>query len=725
MSKPLIAIDMPGVGERLLSRDQALAAAFSWYQTGQMAEAELACRQVLASNPGDADGLRLLATIQIQKGQAKAAIVTLTGSMAETGAVQLADHPQLQMLLARAYREVGDGDLALDILRRLAKQFPDQSEVHSQLGVAQHLLGDLAGARDAYSAAAALDPNSASLKANLAAVLLQLGDAAGAAAHASSALGLDPAVPGAKKVLGCAKANLGQPEVALAALGDAVKSHPEPDAWYQLGVVLDELGQWDGSLDAHRSALKLQPGFGPALSEALFMARRLCRWDDSHRDELGFEQALDAGSKGLKPFSYLSQNDHPRRQQRCASLWAEQIRANAGFATGPLPVTPWRARQAGADQALTVGFVSSGFHRHPTACLTAEFFELLDREKIRPVAFSTGPDDRSELRQRIVHAMDGFHHLQGHSFADIGQRIGQEQVDILVDLRGYGGGAVTEVMVSRPAPVQVNWLAYPGTLGSTDFMDYVVMDRFIATDEVLAHTNEAPVLMPASYQPTDTTRQFARHQVSRSEAGLPVEGMVFASFNNSYKFSPPLFDVWMDILKAVPGSVLWLLAGKAGTSTDDNLRRQARLRGVDPQRLIMMPKLPHLDYLARLSLADLFLDTLPYNAHTTASDALWAGCPVLTCAGRSFAARVAGSLLHSAGLPDLVTGNLSEYQRRAVELGNHGQLRAELKQRVSGARSSALFDTAGFCRNLEAAFLQMAKRAAAGLAPAPIDLSQR
>ncbi|MFK7957160.1 MAG: tetratricopeptide repeat protein [Lysobacterales bacterium] len=723
MSNLLIKIHFPGYGERNLKRNDALGAAYSWYQAGELAISRAACEQILDALPLDLEALRLMAMIHISEGAAHAAADLISRALGASPDGVLAADVNLQLLLARALRDSGHVTGALEVLERCVSQFPDRADVLTQLGVTRHLCGDLPSARDAYLSASRLQPDAASLKANLAAVLLQLGDAEQAAARARQAISLAPGLGGALKVLGSALAQLGQAQEAEGFLQHAVAAQPDSDSWYQLGMVRDEMGMWDASLDAHRQALALDPGFGPALSESLFMARRLCQWD-ANDDEKQFETLLSTGGKGLKPFSYLSQKDCPKSQQRCARLWAGQIQKNAGL-SAPATRTHWR-ELAGADgKPLNVGFVSSGFHRHPTACLTAEFFEKLDPLKIRSIAFSVGPDDGSALRQRIRSAVGAFHHLQGHSFADIRRCIEREAIDILVDLRGYGGGAVTEVMVSRPAPVQVNWLAYPGTMGTQDFMDYIILDPFIATDEVVAHTDEAAVILPASYQPTDTTRTFSHLKPTRSAANLPDQGMVFASFNNSYKFSPTVFAIWMDILKQVPGSVLWLLAGKAGTSTDANLRRHAGQQGVDPDRLLMMPKLPHRQYLAHLSLADLFLDTLPYNAHTTASDALWAGCPVLSCAGRSFASRVAGSLLHSAGLAELVVNNLADYRELAVGLAADAKRLEVIKRRVMDARASRLFDTGQFCRDMERAFQQMADQARDGQSPAPIDLRQR
>lgn len=705
-----------------MAPEDALAAALRWHQAGQTAAARAAYDAILAAFPEQTEVLRLSAVLHLQRGEPAAAAQQLIDTLRLQPQLTGAPEVELKLLLARAFRDGGELASALQTLNETADRYPETAQVHEQLGATHHLAGRLDEATSAYRRAIALEPGAAALKANLAAVLAQAGDAEGSLKHADAALTLDPSLGPAYKVRGTALATLGRPEEGRAALQRAVELAPEPDGWYQLGVVLDELGQWDESLAAQAQALELQPNFGPALSEHLFLQRRLCQWAGADALALRFEDVMDQGAPGLKPFSYLSQVDDPRRHASCARLWAAQIQERAAFL--PQRSQPSSPLAWDGTRPLTVGYLSSGFHRHPTACLTAEYFECTDRQRFRQVAFSVGPDDGSELRRRIREAMARFHDLNGQTLARIADAIASEQVDILLDLRGYGGGAVTEVLATRPAPVQVNWLAYPGTMGA-DFMDYVVLDPFVATEEVLANVDEAPVLLPGSYQPSDSTRRFEDRVPTREACGLPAHGTVFVSFNNSYKFSPTVFGAWMAILKAVPGSVLWLLAGKAGSSTDANLRRETVQHGVDPARLVMSPKLPHLDYLARLSLADLFLDTLPYNAHTTASDALWAGCPVLTCAGRSFAARVAGSLLTSAGLSELVVENLEDYQQLAICLGNNPQQLAAMKARCAAARGSRLFDTARFCRDLEQGFIEMASRAAAGLPPAPIDLRRR
>lgn len=664
---------------------------------------------ILQRLPQDAWALKFSAVALLQQGDA---------GEAEQRLLQLSQSQpdaETALYLGHAQQALGKLDDAEHTLSSARDRYGDSPDLLNQLGALAQRRGDAAGAAERYRQALELAPGQPALAANLAAALAQQGAMSAALAAAQTALAGDAQLGPAWKVAGSAHAALGDLDQASQALEKAVALSPDDaDAHYQLGVVRDELGHWDDARAHHDRALAINPNFGPALSEALFLRQRLCQWRDTAPLIERVSAAIRTGQPGIKPFSWLASCDDPMEQRACARLWAGQIRSR-------VDALPSRGLSVGGP--LRVGYLSSGFHRHPTACLTAEYFERHDRQRVRPLLYSVGPDDGSQLRRRLREAADPFRDLRGRSFNAIAQTIADDGVDILVDLRGYGGGAVSEVLAMRPAPVQVNWLAYPGTLGA-DFMDYIVLDPFVATAEVLAAIDEQPVILPHSYQPTDTTRQVPAPGLERASEGLPADGVVYGCFNNSYKISPEVFDRWMTLLKAVPGSVIWHLAGRPASSTDDNLRAAATAEGVDPRRLVAMPKRPHLEYLARYRLVDLFLDTHPYNAHTTASDALWSGCPVLTAPGRSFAARVAGSLVRSAGLPELVADSASHYTRLAIDLGQNPARLADLRQRLADQRRSApLFDTPAFCHAMADAFEQMAERARSGAAPAPIRIN--
>ena len=363
-----------------------------------------------------------------------------------------------------------------------------------------------------------------------------------------------------------------------------------------------------------------------------------------------------------------------------------------------------------------MAYLSANFHDHAVARLMAGVPEHHDRRRFETYAFSFGPDDKGPLRARLTDAFDHFIDVRDHTEEQIARRLREIEADIAVDLMGFTEGSRPGILGFRPAPVQVNYLGYPGTTGA-QWMDYILADSIVIPPEQQAHYREKVVYLPNTYLPGDNRRKISPRVPSRSEAGLPDSGFVFCCFNNNYKFTPALFDVWMRLLRAVKGSVLWLSYPNA--STINTLKREAEARGISPERLVFSSYVKSDDdHLARLSLADLFLDTLPYNAHATASDALWAGVPVLTVAGASFPGRVAASLLHAIGMAELVAPSLAAYEERALQLAGNPSELAALKAKLARHRDTEpLFDTARFTRNLERAYEVMWDRSQRGLPP--------
>jgi predicted O-linked N-acetylglucosamine transferase (SPINDLY family) len=370
---------------------------------------------------------------------------------------------------------------------------------------------------------------------------------------------------------------------------------------------------------------------------------------------------------------------------------------------------------------VRIGYVSANFRAHAGAFLVVGLIEQHDRREFEIVGYSASPDDGSDARARLVSAFDRFVDISETGNWDAAQLVHDDAIDILVDLNGYQQGARTAIFAYRPAPIQTVFLGFPATTGA-DFIDYVIVDPFVVPRDQQPFFSERLVHLPDCYQCNDDKRAISQRMPSRTECGLPEEGFVFCCFNNAYKLTPDFFDIWMRLLRAVPGSVLWLLHDNRWART--NLGREAAARGVAPERIIFAPKLPNPDHLARHRLADLFLDTLPYNAHTTASDALWVGLPLVTCAGETFAGRVAGSLLRAIGLPELVTGSLEEYEALALRLARDGDLLAALRTRLAGSKwTHPLFDTERFARNIEAAYRQMWETWRAGRPPAAFTVS--
>jgi predicted O-linked N-acetylglucosamine transferase (SPINDLY family) len=357
---------------------------------------------------------------------------------------------------------------------------------------------------------------------------------------------------------------------------------------------------------------------------------------------------------------------------------------------------------------------------HATSYLAAGLFEAHDRKRFEVIGVSLGANDKSSMRERVVKAFDRFEDVHGQANETIIRRIRDLNVDIAIDLNGFKRNARPAVFLNRVAPIQVNFLVFPGTSGMKT-MDYIIADRFIATEDLRRNVSEKMVLLPNCYQANDDKKEIAEYTPRRDEEGLPPAGFVFCSFNQARKITPQMFDVWMRVLRDVPDSVLWLLS--AAPAVIANLRASAERRSIDGQRLVFADHRPLDQHLARIRLADLFLDTFPCNAHTTASDALWAGCPVVTLTGNTFASRVCGSLLTTIGLPELSVETLKEYEELVLRLARHPQELQILKGRLAGNRlTSPLFDTKRFCLNLERAYEEMSRLARMGKAPEDIDV---
>ena len=523
---------------------------------------------------------------------------------------------------------------------------------------------------------------------------LDHGDAVAGEAASRRALALRPGHPEALARLGRAQWMQGRREDAVASLRAAAANAPQhPGIAVWLGHALEDTGEAEAASLAYARAHALAPDEPQIAAYLLAWRRRLCDWRDLDALATQVRAAVDAGTAPVEPFAFLSEDASAAQQLRCARLRAAIV------AQGVRPLPPAPARTPGR---LRVGLLSNGFGSHPTGLLTVALFEELRRlDGFDLHLFALNPDDGGPIRQRLQAAAHALHDVSRRSHAQVAQQIREAAIDVLFDLRGWGGGGTPEVLAMRPAPVQVNWLAYPGTSGAP-WIDFVLADAFVLPDAMSPDFSETVVRLPRCFQPSDTRRALLAPP-SRAACGLPERGddgsgVVFCCFNNSYKLNPRSMARAFAVLRGVPRSVLWLLSGPG--RADDRLRDAARAHGVDPQRLVFMAKQPHADYLARLQHADLFLDTEPYNAHTTASDALWAGCPVLTRPGDTFAARVAGSLNHHLGLDAMNVDSDEAFVARAVELARDPASLAALRMELAQRRNdSGVFDMTGFARD--------------------------
>lgn len=526
---------------------------------------------------------------------------------------------------------------------------------------------------------------------------LEAGDIAAGEQAARRALQLRPNHPEALARLGRVAWMAGAHADAAALLGQAsalAPQHPGIALW--LGHALEDADDAEGAAAAYRRAHALMPDEPYIAAQRLAWQRRLCDWQDVDALSTQVRAALASGQGAVEPFAFLSEDASAAEQLACARARAAVIAGSVR----PLPAVKMRTRGP-----LRVGFLSNGFGAHPTGLLTVALLEHLRHDPALQLhLFALNRADGSRIRDRLQ-AATRLHDVAALRHADIAARIRAQGIDLLFDLRGWGGGGTPEVLAMRPAPLQLNWLAYPGTSGAR-WLDAVVADEFVLPASLEPHFSERVLRLPRAFQPSDNTRTL-EPSPSRAECGLPEQGVVFCCFNNSYKLNPRSMGRAFAVLQAVPGSVLWLLSGPG--QADARLRAAAQAAGVDPARLVFMAKLPHPQYLARYQLADLFLDTHPYNAHTTASDALWAGCPVLTCPGDTFAARVAGSLNHHLGLSRMNVVDDAAFIAAASALGNDPSALAALRAELAQARDrSGLFDMAGFARDLSALLQRLA-----------------
>jgi len=476
-------------------------------------------------------------------------------------------------------------------------------------------------------------------------------------------------------------------EAALAAQPDFA------EALYVRGNILRDLGRLPEAQSSYERALQKAPQHPLALNGLAQVSAVLCDWAKTASLLPRLTSDVQAGRAVIQPFVLMGYSEDAALLRRCAETYVHRA----------APVQPplYDGKPYRHDR-IRLAYLSADFHQHPTAQLMAELFERHDRNRFEVSAFAFGPDDGSAMRHRLVKAFDSFDDVRAFSEFEIARMIRAREIDIAVDLNGHTHEARPGIFSHRPAPVQVNYLVYPGTAGA-GYMDYVLADRIVLPLDQQAFFSEKIIHLPDCYQANDATRSLLPAP-SRAELGLPEQAFVFCCFNNSWKIAAPVFAIWMRLLQQVPESVLWLLDSPAS----ENLRAQAASHGVDAGRLVFAPKLPPDQHLARHHAADLFLDTLPYNAHTTCSDALYAGLPVVTCYGKAFQARVAASLLKAIDLPELVTTRPEDYEALALELANNPPLLQATREKLRRNRTTTpLYDSDRFRRNIEAAYEAM------------------
>ena len=479
------------------------------------------------------------------------------------------------------------------------------------------------------------------------------------------------------------------------------------DAYFIVAESLAKEKKHEESAQTYARLLEVSPDASFAKGYMLRQKMLYCNWNGFDRDVAAINRDVRAGKKSAEPFGYQVVAKCPRDLMACARIFAAEYFPGRS----PGPPTPVRL----ANGKIRVGYLSGEFRAQATSILMAELFELHDKDRFELFAFDNGWDDASELRTRINNAFDAVIDISRLGDSEAAEIIRRNRIAILVNLNGYFGKARMGVFSHKPAPIQVNYLGFPGTLGA-DYIDYIIADAHVIPPEEKVFYVEKVVYLPDTYQANDSKRSIAARTPTRAEVNLPPTGFVFCCFNSTYKIVPEIFDIWMRLLKGIDGSVMWLFESNAEVA--GNLRSEAVRRGVAAERLVFAPLVALPDHLARHRLADLFLDTLPYNAHTTASDALWAGLPVLTCLGSTFPGRVAGSLLNALRMPELVVESLEEYESLAARLARDAALLASIKAKLARNRDTCpLFDGVRFARHIEAAYGTMWERYRRGEPP--------
>ncbi len=607
--------------------------------------------------------------------------------------------------LKRQEEASADYDKALSIKPDLAGAWLGRGNVLADLGRYNEAFA-------AYDKALSIKPDLEGAWLSRGNALADLGRYNEAFAAYDKALSINPDLAGAWLGRGNVHWYLKRYEEAFSAYDKALSIKPDlAGAWLGRGNLLADLKRHDEAFAAYDKAFAIKPDLEGVEGARLHAKMQLCNWNNLEAEIAHLVAAIKAGKANSAPFAFLSLADSPDGQLQCARTWVKEKYPQA--IQQRVLATPYR------HDKIRVGYASADLHQHAVSCLIAEVLECHDRSRFAVFGFSFGPDDNSSMRRRVVGSFDGFIDCRQLSDGEVAKSVAAEQIDILVDLSGFTQGARTRIFASRSAPIQINYLGYPGTMGAP-YMDYIIGDKTLFVDGG-SFFSEKLVTLPFSYQPNDRKRRISEKKFTRDECGIPGDRFVFCCFNNGFKILPDVFESWMRILKSVDGSVLWLLADNPMAMA--NLQKDAAIRGVDRSRLVFAGRMDMPDHLARQRIADLFLDTFPYNAHTTASDALWAGLPVLTQMGHAFAARVAASLLNAINLPDLITHSREQYEALAIELALNPEKLKAIKEKLARNRLTApLFDTPLYIKHLEAAYETMYRRWQAGLPPDHIEI---
>lgn len=688
--------------------------AVSHHRAGQLAQAESLYQQVLKANPRHADALHMLGVVYYQTDRAEQAVTLISQALTINPkntdylnhyalSLRAANQPEaaikslqqavllqpkdldLQFNLANTLLTINRFEEAAGYYRRILRAMPKSNDVREALCHCLTSMGNQAHAQGNFIQAEACFEEALQFNARDAVILYNLGNA---------------------------QRELGKPTEAAKHYAKAIQFAPDDeDIYNNLGNVQRELGLLDLAIASYQKALALNPQLHHAKVHLIHQKQHICDWNGLDDEIVEIRHWVKTEPQAqISPFAFLAMPGTTAKEQKlCADNWVQNRYASLMELGKQLNFS---RPQYSAGRKIKIGYMSADFRLHPLAFLISELIELHDRSQFEIFGFSYGADDKTDARKRLEKAFDAFHDIRRLTDADAAKKIHDCGIDILVDLTGFTQNSRCGIVALRPAPITMSWLGFPGTMGSfiggssidgskrgKPLFDYLLTDSFITPPKAADNYAEQLALLPHSYQPNDRKRPVAKTP-SRAECGLPDNTFVFCCFNQTFKITADFFNVWMRLLKATPDSVLWLL--ECNRWAKQNLIEQAALHGIASERVIFAPRVSIAEHLARHAHADLFLDTLPYNAHTTCSDALWMGLPVLTCVGETFASRVAGSLLKAAGLDEMITYKLADYENKALSLAKNPQVLNRMKQKLlSEKMTSALFDTASFAKSLE------------------------
>ena len=584
------------------------------------------------------------------------------------------NNPHTLRLLGVVAAQRAEYEKAIEFFSASINAFPENAVAHSNLGNVYAKLRQFDQALSAFEQAALLDPQDAETWSNAGIVFFELKRFEEAIALYDKALAIDPNYA---------------------------------EALCNKGNALDELKRYEEAIACYEKALSINPNIDWAPGVWMHLKLKVSSWENLEANVEVLLAKITAGEKVSNPFPLLAMSDDPMLHRQASEIFAHyQYPSNSTL--GPIAKHP-------KGEKIRIGYFSADFHNHATGYLLAELIELHDKNQFELIGISFGPNQDDEMRIRLQQSFDQLIDASTMSDIEIAQLSRDLKIDIAVDLKGFTQNCRTGIFAYRAAPIQLSYLGYPGTM-STNYIDYLIADRTLIPQEAQQAYSEKIAYLPNSYQANDRKRVISDKRFTKGDLGLPEQGFIFCSFNNNYKILPATFEIWMRILKAVDGSVLWLYEDNAAAA--DHLRQEAEKRGVHPSRLVFAKRMPLAEHLARHQLADLFIDAFPCNAHTTASDALWAGLPVLTLMGNSFASRVAASLLKAIELPELITSTPQAYEALAIEIAKNPAKLAALKQKLASNRlTTPLFDTPQFTKDLERSYVQIYERYQAGLPP--------